>query len=222
MPKQDRAIRTRRGIVEAAAGVFEERGFRATTIAEILARGQVTKGALYFHFASKEALARGLLEEQSPDGVPLLQRSIRLQEVVDAIALQAYRLRTDPVVRAAVRLSMDEAALGGSRGDAFVQWSGRLAVTLEAAAAQGELLPHVVPSASADVIVSAFAGVQSMSQAVSGYADLAERVEALARHLMPAIAVPPILASLDFDVDRIARATIEHARANEEEVVDVG
>ncbi|MZD06785.1 TetR family transcriptional regulator [Streptomyces sp. SID5785] len=222
MPKQDRAIRTRRVIVEAAAGVFEERGFQAATIAEILARGQVTKGALYFHFASKEALARGLLEEQLPDGLPLLPRSIKLQEVIDLIASQTYRLRTDPVVRAAVRLSLDEGAMGGRRGDAFTGWSGQLARSMEEAAGRGELLPHVVPGESADVLVGAFAGIQSMSQALSNYADLAERMEALTRHLMPAIALPSVLASLDFDLDRIARAALEQEPADDGEEVAAG
>ncbi|MFD6414028.1 TetR family transcriptional regulator, partial [Nocardia asteroides] len=51
--KQDRAIRTRRNILEAAAKIFEERGYQAATIAEILGAAGVTKGALYFHFSSK-------------------------------------------------------------------------------------------------------------------------------------------------------------------------
>ncbi len=56
---QDRAILTRQAILTAAAGVFEERGYRAATISEILARAGVTRGALYFHFPSKEDLAEG-------------------------------------------------------------------------------------------------------------------------------------------------------------------
>ena len=64
MAQQERAVRTRRAVLEAAAGVFAERGYAAATIAEILNRAGVTKGALYFHFDSKAALARGVLEER--------------------------------------------------------------------------------------------------------------------------------------------------------------
>lgn len=64
MAKQDRAIRTRRAILEAAAIVFEKQGFQAATITDILKMAGVTKGALYFHFQSKEALAHGVLNEQ--------------------------------------------------------------------------------------------------------------------------------------------------------------
>jgi len=59
MAQQERAVRTRRAVLEAAAAVFAERGYAAATIGEILARAQVTKGALYFHFDSKAALAQG-------------------------------------------------------------------------------------------------------------------------------------------------------------------
>lgn len=64
MARQERAVRTRRAILEAAASVFDERGYEAATIADILTRAGVTKGALYFHFSSKQDLARGVLDEQ--------------------------------------------------------------------------------------------------------------------------------------------------------------
>ncbi len=53
MARQERAVRTRHAVVQAAAQVFAERGYAAATIAEILDRAGVTKGALYFHFDSK-------------------------------------------------------------------------------------------------------------------------------------------------------------------------
>lgn len=56
--KQDRSVRTRQTILSAAARVFEERGYQMATISEILTAAGVTKGALYFHFPSKEDLAR--------------------------------------------------------------------------------------------------------------------------------------------------------------------
>ncbi|MEK8171459.1 helix-turn-helix domain-containing protein [Streptomyces sp. M19] len=59
MARQERAIRTRNEILRAAATVFNEFGYDAATIAETLTRADVTKGALYFHFQSKEDLARG-------------------------------------------------------------------------------------------------------------------------------------------------------------------
>ncbi|MFI1734576.1 ScbR family autoregulator-binding transcription factor [Streptomyces acidicola] len=196
MVKQDRAIRTRRNILEAAAKVFEERGYQAATIAEILSTAGVTKGAMYFHFSSKEQLALGVLHEQDQRFV-IPGRSCKLQELADVVLLHAYRLQADPMVRAGVRLSMDQHAEGLDRSGPFVRWSEVCQELLERGQAQGELLPHVVPAVTGDVLVGTFAGIQSMSQAVSDYQDLRHRSSELLRHLFPSIAVPSVLTSLD-------------------------
>lgn len=201
MVKQDRAIRTRQSIIAAAAKVFEERGFQAATIAEILKTAGVTKGALYFHFESKEQLAQGVLSEQDQKFV-IPERACKLQEIADMVLLHTYRLQTDPMVRAGVRLTMDQRAEGLDRSGPFLRWSELVQQQLEKGQAQGELLPHVVPTVTADIVVSTFAGVQSMSQAVSDYQDLGGRASALLHHLFPSVAMPSVLASLDLSEDR--------------------
>ncbi|MFJ7770954.1 ScbR family autoregulator-binding transcription factor [Streptomyces sp. NPDC097107] len=204
MAKQDRAIRTRRTILEAAASVFEKQGYQAATITEILKTAGVTKGALYFHFQSKEDLAAGVLSEQEPGrGVP--PQPTKLQELVDVGMLLAYRLRTDPLVRASVRLTLDHQAHGLDRRGPFLHWSEANQRFLDAAGRQGELLPHVNPRATAELYVGAFAGLQMMSQTLSDYEDLAERLSVLQHHLMPSIAMPAVLASLDLAPDRADR-----------------
>ncbi|MFJ5549831.1 ScbR family autoregulator-binding transcription factor [Streptomyces sp. NPDC093225] len=200
MAEQVRAIRTRRAILTAAAKVFEERGYRAATIAEILAAAGVTKGALYFHFQSKEDLAQGVLAEQD-QRLLVPERQSKVQEMVDIVMLHAYRLQTDPLVRAGVRLSMDQQP-GLDRSGPFLRWSEVGHALLTQAQAQGELLPHVVPTETSDVVVGAFAGIQSMSQAINDYQDLTRRVAALLRHLMPSFVVPSVLASLDLTESR--------------------
>lgn len=201
MAKQDRAIRTRKNILEAAAKVFEARGYQAATIAEVLSTAGVTKGALYFHFESKEQLAQGILHEQDQRFI-IPERSCKMQELADVVLLHAYRLQSDPMVRAGVRLTMDQHAEGLDRSGPFLRWSVVCRELLETAQGQGELMPQVVPSVTADVVVGTFAGVQSMSQTVSGYQDLQSRTTALLRHLLPSIAVPSVLASLDLSEAR--------------------
>ncbi|MDQ0401525.1 TetR/AcrR family transcriptional regulator [Streptomyces sp. NBC_01723] len=201
MAKQDRAIRTRQTILTAAAKVFEERGYQAATIAEILQTAGVTKGALYFHFTSKEHLAQGVLHEQDQQFL-IPARACKLQELADEVLLHAYRLQTDPMVRAGVRLTMDQHAEDLDRTGPFLRWSHICQQRLEKAQTQGELLPHVIPSVTADIIVATFAGVQSMSQTVSDYQDLQTRTTQLLRHILPSITQPPVLASLDLTEQR--------------------
>ncbi|UQX05315.1 ScbR family autoregulator-binding transcription factor [Streptomyces sp. RerS4] len=201
MAEQVRAIRTRGAILSAAAKIFEERGYQAATISEILTTAGVTKGALYFHFQSKEDLAQGVLSAQDQSLV-LPERPSKVQEIVDIVMLHTYRLQTDAMVRAAVRLTMDQRAHGLDRSGPFRSWAVPVLDRLERAQAQGELLPHVLPHETADVIVGSYAGIQSMSQALTDYQDLVARVTALLRHLLPSIVVPSVLASLQLAESR--------------------
>ncbi|MFE2288761.1 ScbR family autoregulator-binding transcription factor [Streptomyces sp. NPDC059443] len=215
MVVQVRAINTRQAILAAAAGIFEEQGYQAATISEILTAAGVTKGALYFHFKSKEDLAQGVLAEQD-QRIMVPHRACGMQEIVDVVMLHAHRLQTDPMVRAGVRLTMDQLAQGLDRSGPFLRWSEVIRDLLERARDQGELLPHVVLSETADIIVGSFAGIQSMSQAVSDYQDLSVRVSALMRHILPGIVMPSVLASLDLAETRGARVYAEAFKAVQE------
>lgn len=206
-PKQDRAIRTRRTILVAAASVFEERGYQAATISEILTTANVTKGALYFHFKSKEQLAEGVLAGQNSKlAVP--DRPCKTQELVDTAMLHAHHLRTDPMVRAGARLALDQRADGVDRTGPFHHWTSIVTDLLGKARSQGELLPHVDPVETAEVLVGAFAGIQAMSQATTAYQNLPQATSALLRHTLPSIVHSSVLTSLDLTPQR---ALVVHA-----------
>lgn len=54
---------TRRQILEAARQVFSEKGYHRTSMDDIAHASGTSKGALYFHFHSKEELFHALVEE---------------------------------------------------------------------------------------------------------------------------------------------------------------
>lgn len=202
MAQQERAIRTRRTVLEAAAKVFSEHGYTAATVADILKTAGVTKGALYFHFDSKEALAKGVLEIQTEQ--PLREQEIKMQEVVDLTLTVAHRLVHDPLLRAGARLSADP--IGRKHyGSAWPLWVDMLTDILEEAGRRGETLSHVVPRPVAEMLVSAFNGVQLYSQLETEANDIEQRAAFLLQHLLPSIASPAILMRLDVSPDRGAR-----------------
>jgi AcrR family transcriptional regulator len=53
------------GLLQAAAAVFQERGFEAATMAEIAARAEANISSLYRFFPNKEALATALMRQYS-------------------------------------------------------------------------------------------------------------------------------------------------------------
>ncbi|MFE4972910.1 ScbR family autoregulator-binding transcription factor [Kitasatospora sp. NPDC056651] len=216
MVRQERALRTRRLILEAAASVFDEFGYEGATIGEVVSRAGVTRGAVYFHFASKRDLAQGVVEEQFvQDGVP--ERSCKLQEFVDTGMVVAHLMPRDPLLSAGARLSLGQDVFDDLGGGAIPGWINRFEALLAAAAERGELLPHVVPADTAWLLVAAWTGVQIQSQKLCGRADLELRVSGLYQHLMPSIAVPGVLGSLQMGPNRGAQVVAEAAAAREAE-----
>ncbi|GHA99149.1 MULTISPECIES: ScbR family autoregulator-binding transcription factor [Streptomyces] len=210
MARQQRAIRTRRIFLEAAAEVFDEHGYDAATIAAILERAGLTRGALYFHFTSKEELARGVLEEAvTSDGVT--PQTFKLQEWVDIALLLAYRLPREPMLSASIRLSVDPRArsLFGTR---WPDWITLGAELLTEAKERGELLPHVDPVATSRLLVGAWTGVQLVTESMADAPDLVTEISALFELILPNNAVPGVLARLDTSPHRAERI-IEENRA---------
>jgi AcrR family transcriptional regulator len=207
MAQQERAIRTRRAVIEAAATVFAERGYAAATMAEILQRAGVTKGALYFHFDSKEALARGVINAQV-DPAQWMPRESKLQEWVDVGMTLAHRIPSDVILLAGIRLSAD--MQGRVRfGSAWPAWIGLVVRLLIEAKERGEVLPHVDPEETAQCFFSAWVGTQLVSEAESRWTDLDRRVSVLYNHVLPAVATPAALIGLDTAPDRGARVLAE-------------
>jgi AcrR family transcriptional regulator len=89
----ERTDATRTALVSAARALFEARGFAGTGTPEIVAAANVTRGALYHHFADKtelfHAVARQVAQEVA-DGIA--QRSRRHRKPAEALlaGAQAY------------------------------------------------------------------------------------------------------------------------------------
>ncbi|MBR0796596.1 TetR/AcrR family transcriptional regulator [Bradyrhizobium jicamae] len=83
----ERREKTRNSIVKAARRIFGERGFAATTMDEIAAGARVAKGAVYHHFATKEAVFEAVFEQVSLDLVADLDRISRAEN--DPLAAMA-------------------------------------------------------------------------------------------------------------------------------------
>jgi AcrR family transcriptional regulator len=63
-PRTARGERRRALILDAAAGVFAERGYHPASIVDIANRAEIAKSVIYDHFASKADLHKALLEAE--------------------------------------------------------------------------------------------------------------------------------------------------------------
>ncbi|MEV6650794.1 ScbR family autoregulator-binding transcription factor [Streptomyces sp. NPDC051219] len=213
MTRQERALKTRRMILDAAGAVFAERGYETATVLEFLSQAGVTKGAFYFHFSSKEEVALALLSEQVPQQDLLAAQKFRLQELVDVHLVLACRLSRSARARGCFRLALEQGQDGRYRRDPYVERARFNAALLTAARNGGELLPGVEVCETAEFLVSSFMGLHLMSQVLSDYADLEHRIALLFRNVLPGIADAEVLNELDLRSDRGSRLLSETGEA---------
>ena len=62
MTNQVRGADTRKSILDVSLNLFSQNGYDATSVAEICQQAQVSKGAFYHHFPSKQELFLALME----------------------------------------------------------------------------------------------------------------------------------------------------------------
>ncbi|MFI1282588.1 ScbR family autoregulator-binding transcription factor [Streptomyces sp. NPDC020858] len=202
--KQDRAVRTRRAILEAAAVVFEERGYDAAKLTDIVKLAHVTKGALYFHFDSKEDLAQAVIDAQVSMHAPFTPQEFKAQEFVDIGMIFSHRLRHDVLMRGSARLTLEQNGRELDRAAPYQGWIDLHTALLVEAKERGELFPHVDPSEPARLVVGAFAGLNVMSQTLG--LELDREVSALYASVLPSLFVPAVASRIDTAPGRGGRA----------------
>jgi AcrR family transcriptional regulator len=83
MAKQaERRAATTEAILKAGRRLFGEQGFAATTMDDIAEAARVAKGAVYHHFAAKEAVFEAVFDQVSRDLVREIDRAARTERDV--------------------------------------------------------------------------------------------------------------------------------------------
>ncbi len=75
--RQEFSASTKRALVEAAAGLFTERGYAGTSLDEIVAGARVTKGALYHHFSGKQTLFEAVFNDVEAAAATQIRAAVR-------------------------------------------------------------------------------------------------------------------------------------------------
>jgi AcrR family transcriptional regulator len=139
---------TRGQLIAVATRMFAERGYEDTSIEAVLREAGVSRGSLYHHFASKEALFEAVAEDvEGQVGSQTVAASAGADGPVDALRagfLAWIRLAGDPVVQR-ILLIDGPSVLGWERWRAMEERHalGLIRMVLEAAAAQAQLRPEL-------------------------------------------------------------------------------
>lgn len=195
MPKQERAELTRQAIIRGAAEVFDRYGYAAATLGDVIGHGGVTKGALYFHFKSKEEIARAVVEQQhelsvTPSRAWLTDGGSGLEAVIRATQLMAVQLMTNVVVRAGIRLTLEQGTFGALQTDPYIDWVEVIEQLLQRAIDEGDVRTQVGTEELARFVCGAFTGIQMLSEVFTRRQDLRRRVEEMWAIVLPSLAPP--------------------------------
>jgi TetR/AcrR family transcriptional regulator, transcriptional repressor for nem operon len=163
-----RSDTTRDQILRAAAHQFAQRPYYAVGLDDILAEAQLTKGAMYFHFRSKHALALAIVDEQTDSAAEsvknLLARKLSgLESLIDVSYLVAVGDITQDVSRASFNLlesvgrteKLQTRLLGG-----WIQLMGEI---VQRGIAEGDIVEQADPEDIGRLFVSIYVGMRQAS-----------------------------------------------------------
>jgi TetR/AcrR family transcriptional repressor of nem operon len=160
---------TRAFLLQIAAEVFAERGYSETTLAQLIARSGLTKGAFYFHFSSKEQLALAVIEEKQRQWIDSVIQAVNAEprafDRLRAVALALVKVHRDPSAFSVSRLTRDLGRVAGVSDvvrDHMRTWVGLVAGLIREAQADGDLPQTVDSDDLAAVLVAATDGLKDL------------------------------------------------------------
>ena len=163
-----RSDTTREQILRAAAHQFAQRPYYAVGLDDILAEAQLTKGAMYFHFRSKHALALAIVDEQilrSANAVQdLLARKLSgLETLIDVSYLVAIDDITQDVTRAAFNLLESVGRTEKLPARLLHGWIELIGEIAERGIREGDIVQQGDPEDIGRLLVSIYMGLRQAS-----------------------------------------------------------
>ncbi|HSY03208.1 MAG TPA: TetR/AcrR family transcriptional regulator [Acidobacteriaceae bacterium] len=167
---------TRQRLLQAAFGEVYRYGFQSAGIDTILASTNVTKGALYHHFASKEALGHAIIEEIVAEITadrwmrPLRQSKGKnpidaLIGIVQAIPARPMDVKRGcPLVNLTQEMSQLNEQFRKRLETIFKAWQEGIATALREGQDAGTVRGDVVPEEAASFLIAMVEGYEVLAK----------------------------------------------------------
>lgn len=214
MVAQARSEITRQKIIDAATDLFGEVGYAAAGLGEIIDRAGMTKGALYHHFDSKEALATAIIEQ----GAALTSDAFRhvcessspaLENAIHGVFVVTDLLVSDKAARTAEQLTHGLAEFNTAASQVWRARLDAMTTQVRLAGDQGDLRDGLDPAVVSESILNAMLGAQLLAKMV-GDDDHMKRLSRSLELLLPAIVAD---ASLGYFREFLARESLRQHQA---------
>ena len=166
--------RTRKQLLKAAFEEIHLSGFRSADMDAILGQAGVTKGALYHHFDSKEALGYAVVDEVIADLTrdkwlhPLRNSTNPLDTLVGIVRSTSVKpqdlLRGCPLNNLAQEMSPIDEGFRRRTARLFKHWRDAIARALETGQKHGAVRSNVDPNEAATFLIAAYEGYFSLAK----------------------------------------------------------
>src|ERR1700678_374002 len=163
--------RTRERLLQAAFREVYRSGFQSAGLSAILTAAGVTKGALYHHFGSKEALGYAIVEEIiAPDNRGQWLRPLEnCEDPIDALigAVQELSVQPEvvrggcPLINLAQEMSPLDAGFRQRLATIFRNWQDGVAAALQDGQNQGKVRRDLEPAQAAGLLIGMVEGYGS-------------------------------------------------------------
>jgi AcrR family transcriptional regulator len=210
-----RADTTRLQILRAAARQFAHKSYSLVSLDDILADAEVTKGAMYFHFRSKHALAsaiveyRGALAREAVE--ELLARKLSgLETLIDVCYLLAVEDIGDEMARAGLNLLESIGRTDGLANGVLTEWVMALGAIARMAVVDGDVVEEHDPEGIARLLVSTYLGLRQTSDLGEPEKFLRD-LENMWALVLPGFANPDRMAYLNQFIRRRTVVAIKNA-----------
>ena len=160
---------TRQRLIAAASRQFAYRAYSMVSLDDILAEAQLTKGAMYFHFQSKQALALAIIDDlnemsRATVAESLARRMSGLETLIDLIFLLAVQDTQHEVARAGVRLLETLDNTTSEPPALWRSWIEVVTTLIQKAISEGDVVDHHGdPEDIAKLLVALWAGVRRIN-----------------------------------------------------------
>ena len=210
-----RADTTRLQILRAASRQFAHKSYSLVSLDDILADAEVTKGAMYFHFRSKHALASAIIEyrfvvaQKAVDELLALRLS-GLETLIDISYLVAVDDIGDESARAGLNLLESIGRADGLQASLLGDWVTAFASIAKRAVADGDIVGQVDPKGIARLLVSMYLGLRQTSDMADPEGFLRD-LEQMWTLILPGIATPERVDYLTQFVKRRTTVAVKKA-----------
>ena len=197
MPRDGSATRDK--IMDAAEALILHYGFKATSVDRVIERAGVTKGTFFYHFQSKDDLARALIERFADNDGRLLEETMAQAETefddpLDQVVGFVKRFEAllagldEPYPGCLFASYVFEAGLFEDETiqvarDAFARWRDRLAEKLRQAAERHPARLEFDPRSVAEAITVVFEGAFLLSKTYRDPGLVAEQLGHYRRYI---------------------------------------